>query len=49
MTTSPELDITPPLLSLFSKSFASYVEIDSLDSDIIVSDNYFRMNLEQKP
>lgn len=31
-------------ITVFSKSFASYVEIDSPDSDIILSDNYFHMN-----
>jgi len=35
-------------ITVFSKSYASYVEIDSIDSDIILSDNYFDMNAGSK-
>ena len=31
-------------ITVFADSYASYVEIDSPDSDIILSDNYFDMN-----
>ena len=35
-------------ITVFTKSYASYVEIDSPDSDIVLSDNYFDMNVGAK-
>ena len=35
-------------ITVFADSFAKYVEIDSPDSDFILSDNYFDMNAGSK-
>ena len=35
-------------ITVYADSYASYVEIDSLDTDIILSDNYFDMNAGSK-
>ena len=47
---NPELsyEVNGDEITVFSKSYASYVEIDSIDSDIILSDNYFDMNAGSK-
>lgn len=46
----PELtyEIHGDELTVFTKSYAGYVEIDSPDSDIILSDNYFDINAGSK-
>ena len=47
---NPELsyEINGDEITVFTKSYASYVEIDSPDSDIILSDNYFDINTGAK-
>jgi len=35
-------------ITIYADSFAKYVEIDSPDSDFILSDNYFDMNAGYK-
>ena len=35
-------------ITVYADSYASYVEIDSPDTDIILSDNYFDMNAGSK-
>ena len=47
---NPELtyEICGDEITVFAKSYASYVEIDSPDSDFILSDNYFDMNAGSK-
>lgn len=46
----PELkyEIAGDTITVYAKSFAKYVEIDSPDSDFILSDNYFDMNADTK-
>lgn len=35
-------------ITVFTKSYTSYVEIDSSDSDIVLSNNYFDMDTGAK-
>ena len=35
-------------ITVFTKSYTSYVEIDSSDSDIVLSNNYFDMHTGAK-
>ncbi len=47
---NPELsyEVNGDEITVFTKSYASYVEIDSPDSDIVLSDNYFDINTGSK-
>lgn len=47
---NPELtcEVNGDEITVYSKTYAKYVEIDSPDSDFILSDNYFDMNAGKK-